>query len=138
MIDVNHWELCGFQAITGDSVLLKFEKARCALEESLKRVENIVPQAISCQVTFLPTFQWVNCLYAQDVVSIPGFQLFQTFWDPFRLHIFGLGQAVYYRIMGNHEGNNHAHASITWLAMDSFERDTLPESWWAHLRWDHV
>lgn len=38
------------QAITGDSVVLKFEKARCALEDSLKRVEDIVPQAISVQV----------------------------------------------------------------------------------------
>ncbi|XP_031479724.1 U-box domain-containing protein 6-like isoform X1 [Nymphaea colorata] len=39
-----------YLAITGDSVLLKFEKAGCALEESLRRVENIVPQAISCQI----------------------------------------------------------------------------------------
>lgn len=38
------------QAITGDSVLLKFEKARCALEDSLKRVDEIVPQSIGCQV----------------------------------------------------------------------------------------
>ncbi|XP_058093948.1 U-box domain-containing protein 45-like isoform X2 [Magnolia sinica] len=37
-------------AITGDSVLQKFEKAKCALEESLKRVEDIVPQAIGCQI----------------------------------------------------------------------------------------
>ncbi|KAK9092021.1 hypothetical protein Syun_026932 [Stephania yunnanensis] len=37
-------------AITGDSIVLKFEKARSALEESLKRVEDIVQQAISCQV----------------------------------------------------------------------------------------
>ena len=38
------------QAITGDSVLLKFEKAKCALKDSLKRVEDIVPQSIGCQV----------------------------------------------------------------------------------------
>ena len=38
------------QAITGDSVLLKFEKAKCALEDSLRRVEDIVPQSIGCQV----------------------------------------------------------------------------------------
>jgi len=38
------------QAITGDSILLKFEKARCALQESLRRVEDIVAQAIGCQV----------------------------------------------------------------------------------------
>ncbi|KAH7570472.1 hypothetical protein JRO89_XS05G0111400 [Xanthoceras sorbifolium] len=39
-----------YLAITGDSVLLKFEKARCALVESLKRVEDIVPQSIGCQI----------------------------------------------------------------------------------------
>lgn len=38
------------QAITGDSVLLKFEKARSSLVDSLKRVEDIVPQSIGCQV----------------------------------------------------------------------------------------
>lgn len=38
------------QAITGDSVLLKFEKARSALADSLRRVEDIVPQSIGCQV----------------------------------------------------------------------------------------
>ncbi|KAL0357783.1 UNVERIFIED_CONTAM: U-box domain-containing protein 6 [Sesamum calycinum] len=37
-------------AITGDSVVLKFEKARCALEDSLRRVEDIVPQAIGGQI----------------------------------------------------------------------------------------
>lgn len=41
------------QAITGDSVLTKFEKARCALEDSLRRVEDIVPQSIGCQVRFI-------------------------------------------------------------------------------------
>ncbi|XP_006845220.2 U-box domain-containing protein 45 [Amborella trichopoda] len=39
-----------YLAITSDSVLLKFEKARCALEQSLRRVEDIVPQAIGCQI----------------------------------------------------------------------------------------
>lgn len=39
-----------YLAITSDSVLIKFEKAKCALEESLRRVEDIVPQAIGCQI----------------------------------------------------------------------------------------
>ncbi|KAJ0977004.1 hypothetical protein J5N97_012478 [Dioscorea zingiberensis] len=39
-----------YLAITGDSILVKFEKARCALVESLKRVEDIVPQSIGCQI----------------------------------------------------------------------------------------
>ncbi|CAN6483172.1 unnamed protein product [Victoria cruziana] len=39
-----------YLAITGDSVLLKFEKTRLALEESLKRVEDIVPHVTSCQI----------------------------------------------------------------------------------------
>lgn len=53
------------QAITGDSVALKFEKARCALADSLRRVEDIVPQAIRVQVTleklflFLLSFSFV-------------------------------------------------------------------------------
>jgi len=38
------------QAITADSVLLKFEKAKSALEDSLRRVEEIVPLSIGCQV----------------------------------------------------------------------------------------
>jgi len=38
------------QAITGDSVLLKFEKAKCALVDSLKLVEDIVSQSIGYQV----------------------------------------------------------------------------------------
>jgi hypothetical protein len=41
------------QAITGDSVLLKFEKARFALVESLRRVDDIVPQSIGCQVIIM-------------------------------------------------------------------------------------
>ncbi|XP_059657712.1 U-box domain-containing protein 45-like [Cornus florida] len=40
-----------YLAITGDSVVLKFEKARSALEDSLRRVEDIVPQAIGCQIS---------------------------------------------------------------------------------------
>ncbi|KAG9150633.1 hypothetical protein Leryth_008093 [Lithospermum erythrorhizon] len=40
-----------YLAITGDSIVLKFEKARCALEDSLKRVEDIVPQSIGCQIS---------------------------------------------------------------------------------------
>lgn len=44
------------QAITGDSVALKFEKARCALADSLRRVEDIVPQAIRVQVTLEKLF----------------------------------------------------------------------------------
>ncbi|ONK72417.1 uncharacterized protein A4U43_C04F19220 [Asparagus officinalis] len=39
-----------YLAITGDSILMKFEKARCALQESLRRVEDIVPQAIGRQI----------------------------------------------------------------------------------------
>ncbi|KAG0477657.1 hypothetical protein HPP92_012376 [Vanilla planifolia] len=39
-----------YLAITCDSILMKFEKARCSLQESLKRVENIVPQNIGCQI----------------------------------------------------------------------------------------
>jgi len=38
------------QAITGDSVLLKFERAKCALADSLKLVEDIVSQSIGYQV----------------------------------------------------------------------------------------
>ncbi|KAK4792237.1 hypothetical protein SAY86_022672 [Trapa natans] len=40
-----------YLAITGDSVLLKFDKARSALVGSLKRVEDIVPQSIGCQIS---------------------------------------------------------------------------------------
>ncbi|KAJ7957594.1 RING-type E3 ubiquitin transferase [Quillaja saponaria] len=39
-----------YLAITGDSVLSKFEKAKCALVDSLKRVEDIVQQSIGCQI----------------------------------------------------------------------------------------
>ncbi|XP_051122218.1 U-box domain-containing protein 45-like [Andrographis paniculata] len=39
-----------YLAITGDSVVLKFDKARCALEDSLRRVEDIVPQPTRDQI----------------------------------------------------------------------------------------
>ncbi|XP_076905735.1 U-box domain-containing protein 45-like [Bidens hawaiensis] len=39
-----------YLAITGDSVVLKFEKAKSALEDSLVRVEDIVPQSIGSQI----------------------------------------------------------------------------------------
>ncbi|PKU70487.1 U-box domain-containing protein 45 [Dendrobium catenatum] len=39
-----------YLAITCDSILMKFEKARCSLLDSLTRVENIVPQNIGCQI----------------------------------------------------------------------------------------
>lgn len=39
-----------YLAITGDSILMKFEKTRCALQDSLRRVEDIVPEAIGCQI----------------------------------------------------------------------------------------
>ncbi|KAL9225566.1 hypothetical protein vseg_001472 [Gypsophila vaccaria] len=39
-----------YLAITGDSVALKFEKTKCTLIDSLRRVEDIVPQSIGCQV----------------------------------------------------------------------------------------
>ncbi|KAL6186361.1 hypothetical protein ACLB2K_042481 [Fragaria x ananassa] len=39
-----------YLAITGDSVLSKFEKARIALMDSLRRVEDIVAQSIGCQI----------------------------------------------------------------------------------------
>lgn len=38
------------QAITADAVLLKFEKAKVALKDSLKQVDDIVPRSIGCQV----------------------------------------------------------------------------------------
>ncbi|CAI9771260.1 unnamed protein product [Fraxinus pennsylvanica] len=38
------------KAITGDSVVLKFEKARCDLQDCLRRVEDVVPQSIYYQI----------------------------------------------------------------------------------------
>ncbi|XP_076898029.1 U-box domain-containing protein 45-like [Bidens hawaiensis] len=40
-----------YLAITGDSVGLKFERARLAIEDGLRRVEDIVPQTIACQIS---------------------------------------------------------------------------------------
>ncbi|PWA83358.1 hypothetical protein CTI12_AA169410 [Artemisia annua] len=40
-----------YLAITGDSVVLKFEKARLALEDGLRRIEDIVPQIIGVSLT---------------------------------------------------------------------------------------
>ncbi|KAA8533287.1 hypothetical protein F0562_033180 [Nyssa sinensis] len=40
-----------YLAITGDSVILKFEKARRALEDSFRQVEDLVPQAIGFQIS---------------------------------------------------------------------------------------
>ncbi|CAN8291245.1 unnamed protein product [Cochlearia groenlandica] len=39
-----------YLAITGDAVLLKFEKAKSALIDSLRRVEDIVPSSIGSQI----------------------------------------------------------------------------------------
>ncbi|XWS63837.1 hypothetical protein CRYUN_Cryun06bG0136100 [Craigia yunnanensis] len=49
---LQHCSTCSklYLAITGDSVLLKFEKAKYALIDSLRRVEDIVPQSIGCQI----------------------------------------------------------------------------------------
>ncbi|KNA17583.1 hypothetical protein SOVF_078190 [Spinacia oleracea] len=44
-----------YLAITGDSVVLKFEKMKCTLIDSLRRVEDIVPQSIGCQVQEIVT-----------------------------------------------------------------------------------
>ncbi|KAJ0725847.1 putative U box domain, armadillo-like helical, Zinc finger, RING/FYVE/PHD-type [Helianthus annuus] len=40
-----------YLAITGDSVVLKFERARSALEDGLRSVEDLVPQTIGCQIS---------------------------------------------------------------------------------------
>ncbi|THU68187.1 hypothetical protein C4D60_Mb08t01270 [Musa balbisiana] len=39
-----------YLAITGESILHKFEKSKSALQESLRCVEGIVPEAIACQI----------------------------------------------------------------------------------------
>ena len=52
------------QAITGDSVLLKFERARCALVESLRRVDDIVPQSIGCQVIIIEALSVFFAMHA--------------------------------------------------------------------------
>ncbi|KAK8490464.1 hypothetical protein V6N13_121280 [Hibiscus sabdariffa] len=50
---LQHCSTCSklYLAITGDSVLLKFEKAKYALIDSLRRVEDIVPQSIGGQIS---------------------------------------------------------------------------------------
>ncbi|XP_068646159.1 U-box domain-containing protein 45-like [Aristolochia californica] len=49
---LQHCSYCSklYLAITGDSILLKFEKAKAALVDSLRHVEDIVPQSIGCQI----------------------------------------------------------------------------------------
>lgn len=54
-----------YLAITGDSVVLKFEKARCALEDGLARVEDIVPQNIGCQISEILT-ELAGIEFSQD------------------------------------------------------------------------
>ncbi|GLJ22121.1 hypothetical protein SUGI_0415100 [Cryptomeria japonica] len=39
-----------YLAITGDSILIKFERAKSGLDQSLKRVESIVPQILGQQI----------------------------------------------------------------------------------------
>ncbi|XP_074310007.1 U-box domain-containing protein 6-like [Silene latifolia] len=39
-----------YLAITGDSIVLKFEKTKCVLIDSLRRVEDIIPESIGCQI----------------------------------------------------------------------------------------
>lgn len=56
------------QAITGDSVVLKIERARSALIDSLRRLEEIVPLDIGCQVLFL----YLSCAF----MNITCFVLF--------------------------------------------------------------
>ncbi|KAE8653734.1 U-box domain-containing protein 7 [Hibiscus syriacus] len=50
---LQHCSTCSklYLAITGDSVLSKFEKAKYAFIDSLRRVEDIIPQSIGCQVS---------------------------------------------------------------------------------------
>ena len=48
---------------------MKFEKAKCALVESLRRVEDIVPQSISCQVG--PVLQVSNHNFNSNAVLSP-------------------------------------------------------------------
>jgi len=62
------------QAITGDSVLLKFEKAKCALEDSLRRVEDIVPQSIGCQVILFSNMADAVYLFFSSWVVVVSFR----------------------------------------------------------------
>ncbi|XP_047173219.1 U-box domain-containing protein 45-like [Vigna umbellata] len=54
-----------YLAITADSVLLKFEKAKCALEDSLNGVKDIVPQSIGCQIDEIVN-ELANTVFALD------------------------------------------------------------------------
>ncbi|KAL3624723.1 hypothetical protein CASFOL_031391 [Castilleja foliolosa] len=49
---LQHWADCSklYLAITGDAVVMKFERTRRVLADSLTRVEDIVPQAIGSQI----------------------------------------------------------------------------------------
>ncbi|KAL5583042.1 hypothetical protein UlMin_015484 [Ulmus minor] len=49
---LQHFSGCSklYLAITGDNVLTKFEKARCALQDGLRCVDDIVPQSIGSQI----------------------------------------------------------------------------------------
>lgn len=67
------------QAITGDSVVVKFEKAKFALEDSLRRVNDIVPEAIGCEViiyvllaTYSPFFvgRWLPILSVPHCICL--------------------------------------------------------------------
>lgn len=51
------------QAITGDSVVLKFEKAKSSLTDSLRRVEDIVEQSIGSQVVRSPSSHFLVRLF---------------------------------------------------------------------------
>ncbi|PKA54782.1 U-box domain-containing protein 45 [Apostasia shenzhenica] len=53
-----------YLAITGDSILVKFEKARCSLRESLRRVEDIVPESIGSQ--------YIDFTVSSQIVEIVG------------------------------------------------------------------
>lgn len=60
---------CVLQAITGDSILLKFERAKGSLIESLRRVEDIVEQSMACQVVFSSIFPLNSCNQFEDSKS---------------------------------------------------------------------
>ncbi|KAL5556891.1 hypothetical protein UlMin_039127 [Ulmus minor] len=51
------------QVITGDSVLTKFEKARCALQDGLRCVDDIVPQSIGYQVLVVISLTPYDCFF---------------------------------------------------------------------------
>ena len=60
--------LYDLQAITEDSVLYLYQKAKCALETSFKRVDDIVPQPIGCQVTKSEIW-YVSCISCVKLFS---------------------------------------------------------------------